>query len=108
MTKDTLIRVLKENKKKLETLGAVKIGIFGSYAKGTATEVSDIDILIELSSDGDIYSNYCSVKYFLEELFNKKIDLLTTSHFRKNYKTEIAKKHNKIIQNEIMESLIYV
>ncbi|MBC2855395.1 nucleotidyltransferase domain-containing protein [Cetobacterium sp. 2A] len=108
LTREELLKSLKDNKEKLEMLGAFKIGIFGSYAKGTATEDSDIDILLELNPEGDIYGNYCNVKYFLEELYNKKVDLLTTSHFRRNYKTELAKKHNEIIQKKIMASVIYI
>ncbi|MEG0135797.1 MAG: nucleotidyltransferase domain-containing protein [Cetobacterium sp.] len=108
LTREELLKSLKENKEKLEMLGASKIGVFGSYAKGTATEDSDIDILLELNPEGDIYGNYCNIKYFLEELYNKKVDLLTTSHFRRNYKTELAKNHNEIIQKEIIESVIYV
>lgn len=92
-------------KMKIETLGATKIGIFGSYAKDSVTDNSDVDILIELVPDGDIYGNYCNIKYFLEDLLQKKIYHLTTSHFRKNYKTEIAKKNSELIQKEIMEKI---
>lgn len=55
---------MKENKTQIESLGATKIGLFGSYAKDLATDDSDIDILIELALDGDIYGNYCNIKYF--------------------------------------------
>ena len=108
LTKMEILNLLKEKKIKIEALGATKIGLFGSYAKDLATDNSDVDIQIEVAPDGDIYGNYCNIKYFLEDLFHKKIDLLTTSHFRKNYKTEIAKKHSELIQKEIMESIIYV
>ncbi|MDX8337208.1 nucleotidyltransferase family protein [Candidatus Cetobacterium colombiensis] len=108
LNKIEILNLLKENKTQIEALGATKIGLFGSYAKDLATDDSDVDILIELASDGDIYGNYCNIKYFLEDLFQKKIDLLTTSHFRKNYKTEIGKKHSELIQKEIAESIIYV
>ncbi|MGL5051967.1 MAG: nucleotidyltransferase family protein [Fusobacteriaceae bacterium] len=108
LTKIEILNLLKENKTQIEALGATKIGLFGSYAKDLATDDSDVDILIELNSNGDLYGNYCNIKYFLEDLFQKKIDLLTTSHFRKNYKTEIAKKHSELIQKEITESIIYV
>ena len=52
-----------------------KAGIFGSYAKGNATEKSDIDLLVEFNDSFDLY------KYneFIEELnayFNKNIDVL--------------------------------
>lgn len=52
-----------------------RAGIFGSYAKGTATESSDIDLLVELNEDFEL------VKYthFIEELENelkKNIDVV--------------------------------
>ncbi|MGL4947613.1 MAG: nucleotidyltransferase family protein [Cetobacterium sp.] len=108
LTKIEVLNLLKKNKAQIEALGATKIGLFGSYAKDLATDDSDVDILIELNPNGDLYGNYCDIKYFLEDLLLKKIDLLTTSHFRKNYKTEIAKKHSELIQKEITESIIYV
>ncbi|MDX8337360.1 nucleotidyltransferase family protein [Candidatus Cetobacterium colombiensis] len=108
LNKIEILNLLKENKTQIEALGATKIGLFGSYTKDLATDDSDVDILIELASDGDIYGNYCNIKYFLEDLFQKKVDVLTTGHFRKNYKTEIAKKHSELIQKEIAESIIYI
>ncbi|MGL5904312.1 MAG: nucleotidyltransferase family protein [Cetobacterium sp.] len=108
LTKIEILTLLKENKAHIEALGAIKIGLFGSYAKALATNDSDVDILIELNPNGDLYGNYCNMKYFLEDLFQKKIDLLTTSHLKKNYKTEIAKKHSELIQKEIAETIIYV
>ncbi len=56
--------------------------LFGSYAKGTATEESDIDLLIDTTGT-DIRSLltlgavYCD----LEEALGKPIDLLTVSSF---------------------------
>lgn len=52
--------------------------LFGSYARGEATEDSDLDFLVdttgtELTSLLRLGSLYCD----LEELFNKQIDLIT-------------------------------
>ena len=54
--------------------GIEKIGIFGSYAKNTATEKSDIDVFIKLK-----YSNLfllSRIRIELEELFGKHTDLV--------------------------------
>jgi len=52
-----------------------RAGIFGSVAKGNATSKSDIDILVEL---GDKISllEFVGIKYELEDLLGKKVDLV--------------------------------
>lgn len=46
LTKETILAYLSEIKPSLERDGILKIGLFGSYAKGYADENSDIDIVI--------------------------------------------------------------
>ena len=55
MDKNDIIQKLKENREIFDKYGVKKIGLFGSYAAGAATEESDIDILIELSESNEIY-----------------------------------------------------
>ena len=52
-----------------------RAGIFGSVAKGDATDQSDIDILVEL---GDKISllEFVGIKYELEDLLGKEVDLV--------------------------------
>lgn len=52
-----------------------RAGIFGSVAKGNATDESDIDILVEL---GDKISllEFVGIKFELEDLLGKKVDLV--------------------------------
>jgi predicted nucleotidyltransferase len=106
--KNEIINKLKINKNTLEKYGVRSIGLFGSYATETAKEDSDIDILIDLSTDKGMYQNYCKTKYFLEDLFHKEIDLITLNQFEQVYKTKIAKDNQKKIRKEILESVIYV
>ena len=54
--------------------------LFGSYARGTATEESDIDLLIDTEGSGikslfQLGAVYCD----FEEAFGKEIDLITVS-----------------------------
>ena len=56
--------------------------LFGSYARGTATESSDVDLLIDTEGAGiksllDLAAVYCE----LEEALGKPVDLLTLSSF---------------------------
>ena len=60
--------------------GADRIYLFGSYARGTATESSDIDLLIDTSGTNiksllSLSAVYCD----LEDALHKNIDLITVS-----------------------------
>jgi predicted nucleotidyltransferase len=53
-----------------------KISLFGSYADNTATDNSDIDLLIEfLSSNVSLFTLY-NIKSEIKEKLQKKVDLI--------------------------------
>ena len=55
--------------------GAINIGIFGSYAKGTQQPDSDIDMVVEIEKSRKDIHNFLRLKRFLEKKFSKKVDL---------------------------------
>lgn len=57
--------------------GVTKIGIFGSTARGDDRPESDVDVLVELSPDHLTFRNFIALADFLEELYGRKVDLLT-------------------------------
>ena len=59
-----------------EQFGVIKIGIFGSFARGDQTSNSDVDILVELKTDSKTLKNYVALADYLESLFNRKVDLI--------------------------------
>ena len=59
----------------LSTFPVKKATLFGSYAKGEATEKSDIDLVID--SEGQIRGlDFFEVRADLEEKLNKQVDLI--------------------------------
>jgi len=54
-----------------------RIGIFGSFARGSQKRTSDIDVLVEFNPGQTTFDNFMHLVYFLEELFGRKVDLLT-------------------------------
>ena len=63
--------------------------LFGSYARGEATEESDLDFLVDttgtnLTSLLSLGALYCD----LEEVFQKSIDLITVRSVMQNAQTE--------------------
>lgn len=57
--------------------GVVKIGVFGSTARGEERFDSDVDVLVELSPDRLTFRNFMALADFLEELYGRKVDLVT-------------------------------
>lgn len=74
------------------------ISVFGSAAKGTLNEDSDIDLLVEFSQEIDLLDyadNYFSLLEQLQDIFNRKVDLVSI----KSLKNPILKEH--IYQSKI-------
>lgn len=93
ITKAEILSKLTELKPILYRDYAVKeIGLFGSYSDDSNTEDSDIDLLVELEKP--IGWKFFSLELFLEEVFNKKIDLVTTNALKEQIKDNILKQVN--------------
>ncbi|MDC0832185.1 nucleotidyltransferase [Leptolyngbya valderiana BDU 20041] len=54
--------------------GASNIRIFGSVARGTSTDESDLDLLVEFESDRTLLDQI-ALKQDLEDLLNRPIDI---------------------------------
>ncbi len=75
LTRREILNRLRKNQEILSRYQVRKIGIFGSYATGRPGKKSDIDFVVEFEQP--TFDNFMAVYDFLEELFGKKIDLLT-------------------------------
>ena len=90
MTRDEVLDYLRTHKQEMhDRFGVIKIGLFGSYARGEAREDSDIDVAIEFYT----YSadSYFGVLHLLEDSFKKRIDLGIESNFKPILKPYILK-----------------
>ena len=61
----------------MERFGVVKVGIFGSTARGEGRSDSDVDILVELAPDHLTFRNFMALADYLEELYGRRVDLVT-------------------------------
>ena len=77
MNKEEILKVIRENKDKIKSFGVKKIGIFGSFVRGEEKERSDIDIIVEFEEGKKNFDNFMNLAFYLEELFGRKVDLLT-------------------------------
>ena len=72
-----------------------KAYVFGSYSRGEADENSDIDILVELDHTKPIGMKFFSYKDELEQILQKKVDLVSDEGLSKYVKPFIDK--NKVL-----------
>ena len=68
-----------------------KAYLFGSSARNEAGKDSDIDILVELDYRNPIGMKFFSYQPELEQLLNKKVDLITSDGLSKYVKPFIDK-----------------
>jgi predicted nucleotidyltransferase len=69
-----VLEVLRLHREELRRLGVRRLGLFGSTARGEATETSALDFLVEL--DRKTFDVYMDVKELLQRLFARRIDLV--------------------------------
>jgi predicted nucleotidyltransferase len=99
MTRNAALELIKEKYPYLsDEFGVEKIGIFGSVAKETEREDSDIDIVVELRKP--IGLKFIELVEYLENLFNAKVDVLTQEG--------IENIRIKKIAGDIKRDIIYV
>jgi predicted nucleotidyltransferase len=55
-------------------MGVTRLGLFGSYQRGTATPESDMDFLVSLKRSS--FDSYMEIKFFLEDVFGCQVDLV--------------------------------
>jgi len=69
-----ILQFLRENKSYLlKEFGVTSISLFGSFARGEEREDSDIDFLVDMPAD---LHKLLSLIQFLEEKFNRKVDIV--------------------------------
>ncbi|WP_339898344.1 nucleotidyltransferase family protein [uncultured Gilvimarinus sp.] len=82
MNRTTALNLLKSCKTELQSqFGVTELYLFGSTARDSARESSDIDILVNF--DGPATSKrYFGVQFYLEDLLGCSIDLVTQKALR--------------------------
>jgi len=82
--------ILNNHRDKLkERFGVKEIGIFGSYVREEPQESSDIDILVEFLDGYKTFDNYMDLKFYLEDLLNLKVDLVSKTALKPRIKPYI-------------------
>jgi hypothetical protein len=82
-----IMAVLKANSAEIKGFGVKKLGLFGSAVRGEAKEISDLDFLVEFEKKS--FDSYMDLKFFLEDLFECKVDLVLNDSIKTGIKKPI-------------------
>ena len=74
LTSEGILGELQVHRRDLRKFGVLKIGLFGSYRRGSPRAESDMDFLVVLERPS--FDNYMDLKFFLEDMFSCKVDLV--------------------------------
>ena len=89
LTHEKIIQEIEENWKKINEYGVKRIGVFGSYTRDEQKTESDIDILVEFEKGEKTFDNYMDLKFFLEDLLKRKVDLVVVEAIKPDLKPYI-------------------
>jgi predicted nucleotidyltransferase len=91
VTREDILDYLKENKRYLfSEYHLTKIGIFGSFAKGEATDSSDIDLLVEFEPDTEeLLEKKIRIKNMIKRQFNVEVDICREKYIKPYFKSQI-------------------
>ena len=74
--RQTVLNSLRDRLDVIHNFGVRSLALFGSVARDEATETSDLDFLVEFEGIAT-FDRYMDLKFFLEDLFHKPVDLVT-------------------------------
>lgn len=84
---ERILRELAEHRLRLVALGVRRIGLFGSTVRGDASEVSDLDFVVEL--ERKTFDAYMDLKELLEDLFAARVDLVLMGAIKPRFRESI-------------------
>ncbi|WP_017327328.1 nucleotidyltransferase family protein [Synechococcus sp. PCC 7336] len=74
--RQTILTRLRDRLDTIHSYGVTSLSLFGSASRDEATEISDLDFLVEFEGN-TTFDRYMDLKFFLEDLFNRPVDLVT-------------------------------
>jgi predicted nucleotidyltransferase len=77
-TKEKTLALIEEHQDRIKALGVKKIGLFGSFVREEQGVESDIDLLVEFEQGKKTFDNFIHLSFFLEDLFKRRVELVTT------------------------------
>ncbi len=88
MSRETVLRLLRQHGSELREFGALRLRLFGSVARSEESADSDVDILVDFGRPPS-FDQYMDLKIFLEDLLGRPIDLVTETGLRPQVRPQV-------------------
>ena len=75
MKREVVLSTLQKHLEEINQFKVKSLALFGSIARDEGTPDSDLDFLVEFEGPATL-DGYMGLKFFLEDLFNKEVDLV--------------------------------
>jgi uncharacterized protein len=90
MRRETVIEAVRSHAKDLARFDVRSLFLFGSVARDEAREESDIDVLVSFAG-ATTFDHYMGLKFFLEDLLGRRVDLVTDRALRQELRSRIER-----------------
>lgn len=85
--KAEVLKTIEKHRSRLQGFDVEAIGVFGSVVTGESKQTSDVDILVEFNSP--TFDKYMELKFFLERILQRKVDLVLRDALKERLKERI-------------------
>ena len=86
-TPEQILKLLEANQAAIRRYGVLRLGLFGSGARGEVSPQSDLDFLVRFEKKS--FDAYMDLKFFLEDLFGCRVDLVLEDGLKPRLRSKI-------------------
>jgi predicted nucleotidyltransferase len=88
-TRDDIVTTIQANQRALKRYSVRSLALFGSAARNKLRKSSDVDVLVQFNET--TWANYIGLKFYLEDLLGREVDLVTPKALKPATKPSIEK-----------------
>ena len=89
LTRQRLLLLMRDRLPEMVHLfDVMHLRLFGSAARDQLRDDSDVDVLVEFNAAAT-YSRYMGLKFYLEDLLGRRVDLVTTKGLRREFRPTV-------------------
>ena len=93
--REQLFETLRIHHGHLAELGVATLSVFGSVARGEDRPDSDVDLLVDFDGPAT-FDRYMQLKFFLEDLLKRPVDLITRQGVRPELRSLIEQDAHRV------------
>ena len=77
LNEEIILKKIKESRSKIHEYGVLRVGLFGSFARGEQRTDSDIDLLVEFDKHKKTFRNFINFSEYMEKCLGRKVEIAT-------------------------------